>query len=369
VRAAKEAGLRYVSDEVPGIRRVRRGKSFAYVAAGGKPVRDEATLGRIESLVIPPAWEEVWIAPSANAHLQATGRDERGRKQSRYHPKWRETRDSAKFDKVIAFGRAIPHIRSVTKRHMRLPGLPREKVLAAVVRCLETTLIRVGNEEYASTNKSYGLTTIRDGHADVRGPRVHFDFKGKSGVRHEIELTDRQLAKIIRASQELPGQELFQYVDDRGKVRDVKSDDVNAYLREIAGDEFTAKDFRTWAGTVLAAGALQELEHAETERGLKKNVVAAVEQVAKRLGNTKAVCRKCYIHPAVLDAYLDGSLLDTLKQRADKAFRGGGSMKPEEEAVLRFLRGQDRGQKKSPVGERRRAMGKVRGSRGKTNPD
>lgn len=361
VRDAREAGLRYVTDEGPGIRRVRRGKSFAYVSPHGKAVRDAATLGRIKSLVIPPAWQDVWIATSQTAHLQATGRDERGRKQFRYHPKWREVRDGNKFDKMIAFGKALPHIRRVTARHLKLPGLPREKVLAAVVQCLEKTLIRVGNEEYASTNKSYGLTTIRDRHVAVRGEKVHFDFQGKSGVHHDITLTDRQLAKIIKASQDLPGQELFQYVDHEGNVCDVKSEDVNEFLREIAGDEFTAKDFRTWAGTVLAAGALREMEHVETQAALKKNVVRAVEEVAKRLGNTKAVCRKCYIHPAVLDAYLDGSLLDTLRQRAQKQFRSGGSLRPEEAAVLSFL------SHRAP-GRRRRVRGR-KASADKTNPD
>ncbi len=336
-RHARQAGLRYVTDEGPGIRRVRRGKGFDYVSPSGKVVRDGRTLARIKSLVIPPAWEEVWIATSANAHLQATGRDDRGRKQFKYHPKWREVRDGNKYEKVIDFGRALPRIRRVTGRHLRLPGLPREKVLAAVVQCLEKTLIRVGNEEYATSNKSYGLTTIRDRHATVRGGRVHFAFDGKSGVRHEIDLNDPKLARVIKASQELPGQELFQYVDDDGNVRDVKSEDVNEYLREIAGDEFTAKDFRTWAGTVLAAGALRELEAAGTKAELKKNVVRAVERVAERLGNTKAVCRKCYIHPAVIDAYLDGSLLETLRQRAERNFRSGGSLKPEEAAVLAFL--------------------------------
>jgi DNA topoisomerase-1 len=245
--------------------------------------------------------------------------------------------------------------------------------VAAVVQCLEKTLIRVGNEEYANSNKSFGLTTIRDRHAKVRGASVHFDFKGKSGIHHEIELTDRQLAKIIKASQDLPGEELFQYVDGEGNVRDIKSEDVNEYIREIAGEEFTAKDFRTWAGTVLAAGALQELEQVETQRGLKKNVVRAVEQVAKRLGNTKAVCRKCYIHPAVLEAYLDGSLLETLRQRAERTFRAGRALRPEEAAVLSFLSRRTGGRVGRPAtrGRGRAAAGGLRHRRSadKTNPD
>ena len=338
IESAREAGLRYVSDDRPGIRRNRRGKSFRYVQPDGQAVRDRDTLRRIRSLAIPPAWSDVWICPLANGHLQATGHDARGRKQYHYHPRWRAVRDETKYDRLIAFGLALPCIRARVEQDLAQPGLPRGKVLATVVRLLEITLIRVGNEEYARTNGSFGLTTLRNRHVSVEGESVRFSFRGKSGVRHSIRVDDRRLARIVRRCQDLPGQELFQYLDDDGTPRDLDSADVNAYLREIAGQEFTAKDFRTWAGTVLAARALQEFESFDSQAQAKRNIVAAIESVSKRLGNTTAVCRKCYVHPAVLNAYLDGSLLETLRQRVEKEIAGSlAELPPEEAAVLAFL--------------------------------
>ena len=338
VESARSAGLRYVHDDRPGIRRVHSGEGFRYVGPDGKAIRDRDTLARIRSLAIPPAWTDVWICPLANGHLQATGHDDRGRKQYRYHPRWRAVRDETKYDRMIAFGQALPRIRARVDQDLAQPGLPRSKVLATVLRLLETTLIRVGNEEYARENGSFGLTRLRNGHASVEGETVRFTFRGKSGIRHSIRVNDGRLARIFRRCQDLPGQELFQYLDDDGTPREIDSADVNAYLQEIAGQEFTAKDFRTWAGTVLAARALQEFESFDSEAQAKRNVVSAIESVSKRLGNTKAVCRKCYVHPDVINAYLDGSLLDTLRQRVEKEIAGSlAELPPEEAAVLAFL--------------------------------
>jgi DNA topoisomerase I len=336
--AAQEAGLRHVNDGRPGITRVRRGKGFAYRDSGGRIIRDEQVLRRIRSLVIPPAWEQVWICPDPLGHLQATGRDARGRKQYRYHPRWRKVRDQNKYDRMIAFANALPQIRRRIHQDMKKPGLPREKVLATVVRLLETTLIRVGNEEYARDNNSYGLTTMQDRHAEINGSSVHFEFRGKGGVRHEVDVQDRRLARIVSRCQDLPGQELFQYLDDEGKRQDIDSNDVNEYLREVTGQDFTAKDFRTWAGTVLAAEALREFESVDSEAAAKRNVVRAVESVATRLGNTSAVCRKCYIHPAILDGYMEGTLLQTLRRRAKKELDENlPRLSREEAAVLALL--------------------------------
>ncbi|HMS60097.1 MAG TPA: DNA topoisomerase IB, partial [Tepidiformaceae bacterium] len=310
---------------------------FRYVSPAGEPVRDSETLGRIRSLAIPPAWTDVWICPRADGHIQATGRDARGRKQYRYHPRWRQVRDASKYERMQAFGAALPRIREACERDLARPGMPREKVLAAVVRLLETTLIRVGNDEYARDNRSYGLTTMRDRHVTIDGTRIEFRFRGKSGVRHQVRLKDRRLANVVRRCRDIPGQELFQYIDDDGERRTVGSGDVNAYLREIAGEEFTAKDFRTWAGTVLATLALQEFETFDSNTEAKRNIVRAIERVAERLGNTPAVCRKCYIHPAVLDAYLEGSMLDSLRARAETEMRDVAGLAPEEAAVLALL--------------------------------
>ena len=336
--SAKAAGLRYTSDARPGIRRIRRGRAFTYVDPEGRQVRAAAELARIRSLVIPPAWSDVWICPDPRGHLQATGRDARGRKQYRYHPKWRVVRDETKYDRVIGFAKALPIIRRTTSDHLRRPGLPREKVLATVVQLLEKTLIRVGNDEYARSNRSYGLTTMRDGHVEVKGQRVRFSFRGKSGVEHEIDLTDRRLARIVRQCRDLPGYELFQYIDEDGRRQTVGSEEVNAYLKDITGQDLTSKDFRTWAGTVLAAQLLREFEASTSNAQAKKNILAAVEMVAKRLGNTKAVCRKCYIHPAVFDAYLDGSMLETIAQRARQVSRAVDRLTAGEAAVLRLLK-------------------------------
>ena len=302
IRAARQAGLRYVCDDVPGIRRVRSGKGFRYVDPRGRTVTDDATLARIRSLVIPPAWTDVWICPLANGHLQAIGRDKRGRKQYRYHPRWRETRDETKYERMAPFAHTLPRIRRRIGRDLKRRGLPREKVLATVVALLERTLIRIGNEEYARENKSYGLTTLRTRHVDVEGATVKFHFRGKSGKEHRLDVHDPHLARIVARLQDLPGELLFEYLDDDGQVRTIESGDVNEYIRQISGADFTAKDFRTWAGTVLAAERL--CRRAPT----KRCVTAAIKEVAAALGNTPAVCRKAYIHPAVVDAFLHGQL-------------------------------------------------------------
>ncbi|MEW6371948.1 MAG: DNA topoisomerase IB [Pseudomonadota bacterium] len=340
--AAKAAGLRYVTDSKPGIRREREGDgegaAFRYIDATGEPVEDQATLKRIKSLVIPPAWTDVWICPQANGHLQATGRDAKGRKQYRYHPKWRNVRDEVKYERMINFGKALPLIREEVDRALKLPGLPREKVLATIVYLLEATMMRVGNEEYARTNKSFGLTTLRNRHVKVDASDVEFRFRGKSGVYHKIHVHDRRLARIIRSSRDLPGQELFQYVDEEGETHSIDSSDVNDYLRAITGEDYTAKDFRTWSGTVLAALALQEFEKFDSETQAKKNIVRAIESVAERLGNTPSVCRKCYVHPAVLDAYLEGSVLEALRERTEQQLTEDlHALQPEEAAVLAML--------------------------------
>lgn len=338
LETAKEAGLVYVTDAVPGIQRKRAGKHFSYIGLDGKPIHNPKVLERISKIGIPPAWKQVWISPKPKGHIQATGRDARGRKQYRYHPRWREVRDETKYDRMIAFGEALPGIRERVQRDLSLPGLPHEKVLATIVRLLDTTLIRVGNEEYAKENESYGLTTMREEHVDVSGSTVHFHFRGKSGKEHEIDVRDRQLAKIVKRMQDLPGDELFQYVDEQGNLRSIESSDVNAYLREISGQDFTAKDFRTWGGTVIALRELETLGAFETQTQGKKNVVDAIKSTALQLGNTPAICRKCYIHPAALDAYLDGSLLNFLehfRQDAEQTSKGG--WRPEEARTLAFL--------------------------------
>ncbi|MFN3792255.1 DNA topoisomerase IB [Massilia sp.] len=336
--AAKAAGLRYVHDDRPGIRREKAGDGFRYLDAGGDPVTDEATLGRIKSLAIPPAWQDVWICPQANGHLQATGRDARGRKQYRYHPKWRAARDEVKYERMLSFGQALPGIRKEVDRALSLPGMPREKMLATIVYLLEATMMRVGNEEYARTNKSFGLTTLRNRHAKVDGSDVEFRFRGKSGVYHKVQVHDRRVARIVRRSRDLPGQELFQYVDDEGETHTIDSSDVNDYLRSITGEDYTAKDFRTWSGTVLAALALQEFEKFDSEAQAKKNIVRAIESVAEKLGNTPSVCRKCYVHPVVLDAYLDGAVLESLRERTEQELTEDlHALQPEEAAVLAML--------------------------------
>lgn len=337
--AAKEAGLSYARVDRPGITRRRYGKGFSYRDIHGKRITDAKTLGRIKALVIPPAWEHVWICPYANGHIQATGRDARGRKQYRYHETWREVRDESKYERMIAFGQALPGIRDRVDHDMRQQGLPRTKVLATVVRLLETTLIRVGNERYARENKSFGLTTMRTRHVDVSSTTVTFNFRGKSGIEHAIELKDRRLAAVVKRLQDLPGQELFQYLDGDDQPQTIDSGDVNAYLQDVSGSDFTAKDFRTWAGTVLAAQALAAFEEFDSEGRAKANVVSAIESVAARLGNTRTVCRKCYVHPAVIAAYLEGETVQTIRQRADREIADSlNKLPPEEAAVLMLLR-------------------------------
>jgi DNA topoisomerase I len=336
--SAKAAGLRYVSDSKPGIQRKRRGSGFRYVDAAGKPLRDKQTLARIKSLVIPPAWTDVWICPIPNGHLQATGRDARGRKQSRYHPRWRQLRDETKYEHMVSFGKALPRIRERVEHDLALSGLPRPKILATIVRLMETTYIRVGNQEYARQNKSYGLTTLRGKHVEVHGSAITFTFPGKSGVRHAIGLEDRRLARIVQRCQDLPGYELFQYLDADGERHTVDSSDVNDYLREMTGQDFTAKDFRTWAGTVLTCAELQALEAFESETQAKKNMVQAIKVVSSLLGNTPSVCRKCYVHPAVLDCYMTGELLKSMIRRTQgEAAESLNALSNDEVAMLRFL--------------------------------
>jgi DNA topoisomerase I len=333
--SAEEAGLRYVSDSTPGIRRRRAGTGFTYLDPGGRRITDGATLARIRSLAIPPAYADVWISPRPNGHIQATGRDARGRKQYRYHPRWREVRDETKFGRMLAFSEALPRIRKRVEQDLSRPGLPREKVLAAVVLLLELTGIRVGNDEYARTNQSFGLTTLREDHVEVSGSTMRFEFRGKSGKVHRVSLNDRRLARIVARCQSLPGEELFQYVDDEGVHQTIGSSDVNDYLREIAGDEFTAKDFRTWSGTLLALAALEALGPAPSEREARSTIVAAIDQVAERLNNTRAVCRKYYVHPVILEAYLTGTLLRAVPNGTQAVANG---LRPEERGLVRLLR-------------------------------
>ena len=319
--AARAAGLRYVSDTAPGIRRRRSGKGFSYIGPDGEQVRQRQRLERIRSLAVPPAWTNVWICPNPNGHIQATGRDAKGRKQYRYHPRWREVRDETKYGRMVDFGRALPRIRRRVDRDLSLPGMPREKVLATIVHLLDSSHIRVGNAEYARDNESFGLTTLRKDHVEVKGDSVRFEFRGKSGKEHQVAVTDRRVAAIVRRCQELPGQELFRYLDEAGEPRSVESADVNEYLREIAGDNFSAKDFRTWAGTVLAACELSQLGLADSGTEAKQKLVAAVRSVATRLGNTAAVCRKCYVHPAIVDSYLEGKMIRACSKPDDECER------------------------------------------------
>jgi DNA topoisomerase-1 len=338
VKSAKLAGLRYVSDDTPGIERKRAGKSFSYVSVDGKAIRDTQELNRFKALVIPPAWTKVWICPLPNGHLQATGRDEKGRKQYRYHPDWQRIRSQTKFNRMIAFGSTLPLIRSKTEEHLSLRKLSREKVLAAVVRLLEITCIRVGNVEYAKENNSFGLTTMCNRHVDVSGSRVKFQFRGKSGVQHELELNDRRLARIVKQCRDLPGYELFQYFDENGDRQTISSEDVNAYLQEITGEEFTAKDFRTWSGTVAAAQALTEIGTFTSQTQAKNNITQAIKQAAKQLGNRPATCRKYYVHPVIIDAYLDGKLLPTMEQQEELETEDSPHpLSPQERGVLAVL--------------------------------
>lgn len=334
--AAESVGLRYVSDSRAGIRRRRSGSGFVYLRPDGSKLSDPVTVKRIRALAIPPAWTDVWICPFADGHVQATGRDAKGRKQYRYHSGFRELRETAKYEHVVAFADALPTIRERVREHMAMRGLPREKVLATVVHLLETTLIRVGNDDYAKQNDSYGLTTLKNHHVAVDGNEVRFQFTGKSGKQWSLRVNDRRVAKIVKACQDLPGQELLEYFDETGERRDVTSTDVNAYLTEISGMNITAKDFRTWAGTVLAATALGRLESFASAAQAKRNVRAAIENVAARLGNTPTICRKCYVHPEVLNAYLDGSFALELTAGVESEVAAATGLKRDEAAVLPF---------------------------------
>jgi DNA topoisomerase I len=336
IESAQAAGLRYVSDTQPGIRRKRAGKGFTYVGSDGKTIRDARELNRIRSLAIPPAYTDVWICPISNGHLQATGRDARGRKQYRYHPKWREVRDETKFGRMLAFSEALPQIRKRVEQDLERPGLPREKVLATVVSLLECTCIRVGNEEYTKANRSYGLTTLQDRHVKISGSNLRFEFRGKSGKTHTVNLNDRRLARIVQRCQAVPGEDLFQYIDDDGNRQSIGSGDVNEYIKEISGQEFTAKDFRTWAGTLLAVEALSQVGAWSTQRQAKSNVLRAIDRVAEQLNNTRAVCRKYYVHPAVFETYLAGTLGDALKNEMKETAKS--ALAEDEASVVRLLR-------------------------------
>jgi DNA topoisomerase I len=341
--AASASGLRYSTDARTGFTRRRAGRGFTYRDATGATIRDKAVVERIRAIAIPPAWTDVWICPWPNGHLQATGRDARGRKQYRYHPRWRARRGAENFDRMVDFALALPRIRRRCDRDLARRGLPREKVLAAVVRLLELTLIRVGNDEYARLNRSFGLTTMRDRHATIEGSSIRFRFRGKSGATHDVELRDRRLASLVRRCQDLPGQELFAYVDGEGEVRDVSSDHVNDYLRAASGGDFTAKDFRTWAGTLLAYRALRALQPEPHRPAARRNVVEAMRVTAERLGNTPAVARGSYVHPAVLDAYMDGRLRGALVDAAEvQAEPPVGSDRGEELEVVKLLQQRSR---------------------------
>jgi len=340
VESAKAAGLRYVSDDAPGLRRRVKGKGFSYTDPEGLAVRQLKVLERIRKLAIPPAWTDVWICAQANGHLQATGRDARGRKQYRYHPEWRTVRDETKFGKMTVFGEALPAIRARVDADLSRRGLPREKVLAAVVQLLETTLIRVGNREYMRQNKSFGLTTLRDGHVDIQGSTLRFEFRGKSGQDHSVEIQDRRLARVVKQCRDIPGQTLFQYLDGDGARQSIRSEDVNAYLREITGQDFTAKDFRTWGGTVLALSALLEIGACASEKDANRAVVEMVKQVSSNLGNRPAICRKYYVHPLVIDTFVQGKLIDLLNDVVEESEEEGNSdgLRKLEAQVLALLK-------------------------------
>ena len=338
VAAALSAGLRYVNDAEPGIRRLKQGRGFRYVAANGRAIRDGAELERIRRLAVPPAWTEVWICPNPRGHIQATGRDAKGRKQYRYHAHWRRCRDETKFDRMLAFAAALSVLRRRASADLARAGLSRDKVLATIVQLLEKSLIRVGNEEYAKQNNSFGLTTLRDKHVRVNGGTLRFQFRGKSGVHHSVDVNDRRLARVVKQCRDLPGQELFQYVDRGGVVRRVGSGDINRYVRETTGEDFTAKDFRTWSGTVLAVAALRELRGATTKKQVEKNVILAVEAVAGLLGNTRTVCRKSYVHPGVIDCYVDGSMMKVLNRASRLPPKQISGLRPDEIAVVALLK-------------------------------
>ena len=335
--SAKVAGLRYVKADSLAIARKKVGRGFSYLDRHGNRIKDSTELERLKSLTIPPALTDVWFCHLPNGHLQATGRDDKKRKQYFYHPQWRKVRSQHKFNRMLMFGACLPNIRETTAKHLRKRSLSREKVLAAVVQLLETTLIRVGNQQYAEKNCSYGLTTLRDRHVDISSDRVKFEFRGKSGVDHQIELQDRRLAKVIQQCQEIPGYEIFKYYDESGERHFVDSGDVNEYLQQITQRDFTAKDFRTWAGTLLAAIELKELGEFEDEKQAQKNVVAAIKNVAQQLGNRPATCRKYYVHPAIIEAYENEVLLDLMSQQSQLQ-PISDKLNPEEIAILNIIK-------------------------------
>jgi DNA topoisomerase-1 len=351
VDSARLAGLRYVSDQGPGISRRRAGRGFVYTDPGGERVTDKETLGRITSMAIPPAWVDVWICPNPRGHIQATGRDSRGRKQYLYHPDWRSVRDETKYERILAFGEALHSIRRRVEHDLAFPGLPREKVLAAVIRILDVSLVRIGNPEYARLNGSFGLVTLRDDHARIDGSTLRFRFRGKGGKQHTVEIEDRRLARIVKRCQDIPGEELFQYIDDDGEGHPIESGDVNDYLREASGQEFTAKDFRTWGGTVLAAEELVSQGSFRTETDATSSVVAAIRAVADQLGNTPAVCRKYYVHPELIRAYLDGDLLRVWRKAERSMTEWIDGLRKEEAILLAVLRSrlQDNGKEAKPA--------------------
>jgi DNA topoisomerase-1 len=337
--SAAAAGLRYVTDAMPGIRRHRHGRGFTYIGPDGEVIRARESLKRFRSLVIPPAWTEVWICPHEDGHLQVTARDARGRKQYRYHPQFRQHRDGTKFERMFELSDVLWKIRERVESDIELPGLARDKIMATVVWLLETTLIRIGSDEYRKANKSFGLTTLRRRHVAVVGSELRFEFRGKSGIQHAVSVTDKRIARIVQRCQELRGEELFKYLDDEGKRQEVDAEDVNAYLQAITGRDITAKDFRTWAGTMLAAEALRKMGPAKSKREAEKNIVAAVDMTAKRLGNTRSVCRKYYIHPVLIEAYLEGSVLPPLPERTwSKRKSKGPTLRQHEMDVLAFLK-------------------------------
>ncbi|MBI2296553.1 MAG: DNA topoisomerase IB [Betaproteobacteria bacterium] len=353
-KAAARAGLRYVTDGVAGIRRWRAGQGWVFRAPNGARVTDPRQRKRIKALAIPPAWTDVWISPDPDGHIQATARDARGRKQYRYHPAYREARDRSKFRRVLEFSEILPEIRERVERDLRARDLTRRQILATVVRLLDKTLIRVGNDEYARENRSFGLTTLRGRHVRVKGAKLRFSFRGKSGINHTVAITDRQLARIVQRCQDLPGQELFQYLDASDRRQAIASDDVNAYLREITGRDITAKEFRTWAGTMLAAVELRAMGPASSRREADRNIIRAIDAVAERLGNTRAVCRKYYVHPTLLRAYHLGLTVphSAPARRRARRERPAAALRRDEVAVLQFL---------EEEGKRTRA---VRGTRG-----
>jgi DNA topoisomerase I len=337
--SAVAAGLRYVTDAMPGIRRHRHGRGFMYIGPDGETIRARESIKRFQSLVIPPAWTEVWICPHEDGHLQVTARDARGRKQYRYHPQFRQHRDGTKFERMFELSDVLWKIRERVESDIALPGLARDKIMATVVWLLETTLIRIGSDEYRKANKSFGLTTLRRRHVAVVGSELRFEFRGKSGIQHAVSVTDKRIARIVQRCQELRGEELFKYLDDEGKRQEVDAEDVNAYLQEVTGRDITAKDFRTWAGTMLAAEALRAMGRANTKREAERNVIAAVDMTAKRLGNTRSVCRKYYIHPVLIEGYLEGSVLPPLPERRwSKRKTKGPMLRQHEMDVLAFLK-------------------------------